>query len=208
MKEQVRELLAEALRVQSDLAEDEGVAEAVAMAAKAVAAALRRGNRIFLCGNGGSAADSQHVAAELMGRFYRERAGMPAVALTTDTSVLTSVGNDYGFAEVFRRQVEGLGREGDVLIAYSTSGNAENVLRAVEEAKSRGMLVVAMTGQAGGRLAPCADIAVRAPSTVTARIQECHAVLGHVLCELVESAVAGGEEEPDDARDAPGEHIA
>jgi D-sedoheptulose 7-phosphate isomerase len=196
MDARIDRLLEEARAVSEELAGSEELKASVAAAARAIVKALREGRKVLLCGNGGSAADCQHVAAELVGRFRREREGMSAVALTTDTSVLTSVSNDYGFAEAFRRQVEALGKKGDVLVAYSTSGNAENVLRAVDEAKSRGLVTVGMTGADGGRLAGAVDIVVRAPTEPTFRVQECHLVIDHALCELVESALAdpdGGE---------------
>jgi len=195
MEARIRTLIDEARAVQEELADDGGVHHALAKAAETIVRSIRAGGKLLLCGNGGSAADCQHVAGEMVGRFQREREGLPAVALTTDSSIATSIGNDYGFAEIFRRQVEALGHEGDVLMAYSTSGNAANVLRAVEEAKGRGIHTVAMTGSGGGRLAEEVDIAIRAPSDLTPRIQECHAVLGHVLCEVVEAKLAGGDEE-------------
>jgi D-sedoheptulose 7-phosphate isomerase len=194
MEARTRELLAEAKAVQQELAEAEDVHRAVAASARAIIDSLRAGGRVLLCGNGGSAADSQHIAGELVGRYLRERPGVSAIALTTDTSVITAVANDYGYEEVFSRQVEALGREGDVLVAISTSGNAETVLRAVEEAKGRGMRTIGMTGSEGGRLAEIVEIAVCVPASTTPRVQECHGVLGHVLCEIVEAALTGPEE--------------
>jgi D-sedoheptulose 7-phosphate isomerase len=181
--------------VLTELTESEEAARSVAEAARTVVETIRAGRKVLLCGNGGSAADSQHIASEIVGRFRRERDGWPAVALSTDTSILTSVGNDYGFAEVFRRQVEALGRKGDCLIAYSTSGNSENVIRAVEEAKDRGLRVIVFTGASGGRLADLGDVVLYAPSETTARIQECHAVMGHAMCDVAETELADPEEE-------------
>ena len=195
MENRIKQLFDEARSIISELAESEEVVRALAEAARAVIEAIRGGGKVLLCGNGGSAADSQHIASELVGRFRRERDGWPAVALSTDTSILTSVGNDYGYAEVFRRQVEALGREGDCLIAYSTSGNSENVIRAVEEAKARGLRAIVFAGASGGRLADLGDIVLYAPSETTARIQECHAVMGHALCDIVEAELANPEEE-------------
>jgi D-sedoheptulose 7-phosphate isomerase len=145
---------------------------------------------VYWCGNGGSAADAQHFAAELIGRFERERRALPSVALTADTSVLTSIGNDYGFADVFRRQVEGLIRGGDVLVGISTSGTSANVLRAVEQARTQGGIVIGLLGRDGGTIAPLCDIALVVPGSNTARIQEMHALVGHLLCDLVEAALA------------------
>lgn len=148
--------------------------------------ALKNGNKILFCGNGGSAADSQHLAAELIGRFQKERRSLASIALTTDTSILTAVGNDYGFEHIFSRQVEGLGRSGDVLIGISTSGNSANVVKAVEMARSIGMHTIAFTGEGGGKLRELCDITLAIPSRVTARIQEMHILVGHIMCELIE----------------------
>jgi len=138
-------------------------------------------------GNGGSAADSQHVAAEFIGRFQKERASFPAIALTTDTSALTALGNDYGFEYVFSRQIEGLGRKGDVALAVSTSGMAANVIQAVKQARTMGISVIALTGRDGGQLAPLADVKIIVPSSSTARIQEAHICIMHCVCECVEN---------------------
>ena len=142
----------------------------------------------MLCGNGGSAADSQHIAAELIGRFEKERRSMAAIALTTDTSALTAIGNDYGYDQVFARQVEGLGQSGDLLIGISTSGNSKNVVKAMEVAQSKGIRTVALVGdKPEGAMQTIADYVLAAPSTNTARIQECHILIMHTLCQLVES---------------------
>ena len=160
-----------------------------------IAGALRDGKKLLLFGNGGSAADAQHIAAEFVGRFLRERRPLPAIALTTDTSALTAIGNDYGFEDVFARQVCGLGAPGDVAIAISTSGSSPNVLRAVEAARGAGLKVVALTGGSGGKLAAAADVTLRvSASTLSARIQETHILIGHVLCELVDRRLFGESE--------------
>ncbi|ADU96412.1 D-sedoheptulose 7-phosphate isomerase [Thermovibrio ammonificans] len=151
-----------------------------------VARRLKAGGKLLICGNGGSAADAQHIAAELVGRFELERPPVAAVALTTDTSVLTAVANDYSFASVFERQVEALGREGDVLLAISTSGNSENVVRAVEKAKEIGLLTVGFLGKDGGKLASLCHHPFIVKSFSTPRIQEVHITLGHVLCDFIE----------------------
>lgn len=148
--------------------------------------ALKRGNKIIFFGNGGSAADSQHLAAELIGRFEKERRSLAAIALTTDTSALTALGNDYGFQTVFARQLQGLGRRGDVAVAISTSGNSKNVLEAVRQARKMGIKVLSLTGCGGGKLAGLSDISLIVPSRRTARIQESHICAAHVICELVE----------------------
>jgi len=158
----------------------------VVRAADAIRAAVAAGGKLLVFGNGGSAADAQHLAAELLGRFERDRAGLPALALTTDASVMTSVANDYGFERVFARQVEGLGRAGDVALAISTSGASKNVLAAVETAKARGLVTIALTGRDGGPIGRAADIHVNVPDGSTARVQEVHTTLIHAICKLVE----------------------
>ena len=154
-----------------------------------LAETLSAGRKLLLCGNGGSAADSQHIAAELTGRFVRDRRALAAVALTTDTSALTSIANDYSFDEVFARQVMGLGTRGDCLIAISTSGHSRNVVRAVEAARVAGMRVIGLLGRDGGALRSQCDIPIVVPSESTARIQEAHGFIGHTLCGLIESAL-------------------
>ena len=163
--------------------------EPITQAAHAVSAALLAGRKILVCGNGGSASDAQHFAAEIVGRFTRERRAWPALALTTDTSTLTAVANDYGYENVFSRQVEGLGGPEDILIGISTSGNSENVHRAMQKAVTMGMRTIALTGSKGGILANVADIAVRVPSGVTARIQEAHIFILHYWADTAEAAL-------------------
>ena len=149
---------------------------------------IKAGHKIILCGNGGSAADSQHIAAELIGRFEKERQSMAAFALTTDTSALTAISNDYGYDQVFSRQIEGLGQSGDLLIGISTSGNSKNVVKAMEVARSKSIRTVALVGdKPDGEVQAMADYVLAAPSTNTARIQECHILMMHTLCQLVES---------------------
>ena len=160
-------------------------------AATAIAAAVREGGKVLLFGNGGSAADAQHAAAELVGRLERERAAIAAIALSTDTSILTAVGNDHGFDRVFARQVEALGRTGDAAVAISTSGRSPNVVAAAEAARRAGLTVIALTGGDGGALGRTADIHVNVPESGTARAQEVHRTLLHILCELVEEEVFG-----------------
>ncbi len=165
-----------------------------AHAADVMAMALLEDGKILSCGNGGSAADSQHFSGELLGRFERERPGLPAVALTTDSSTMTAVANDYDFAEIFAKQVRALGRPGDVLLAISTSGNSENVTRAIETAHSREMKVIAMTGRDGGRIAQilsAGDVELRVPADRTCRIQEVHLLLIHCLCDLIDEKILG-----------------
>jgi D-sedoheptulose 7-phosphate isomerase len=166
-------------------------AAAVEAAARVVADALAAGGQVLFCGNGGSAADAQHLAAELVGRLALERPAYRAVALTTDTSVLTAVGNDYGYAEVFARQVEGLGRPGDVLVAISTSGRSENVLRAAAAARRRGLKVVAFLGPAASPLDQTAEVALHVDGQAPGLVQQGHITIGHALCGWVEARLAG-----------------
>ena len=151
--------------------------------------ALKNGNKILFCGNGGSASDSQHIAAELVGRFRKERKGLAALSLTVDTSALTAIGNDFSFDQIFARQVEGLGKKGDVLVALSTSGNSLNVIQAAEKAKSQGLYVIGILGKDGGKLGHLVDCAIIVPSKDTQRIQEGHTSIGHILCELIEEGL-------------------
>jgi D-sedoheptulose 7-phosphate isomerase len=168
---------------------DDAIAATMHAAVETCMRALRDGRKMLFAGNGGSAADAQHWAGELVSRFYYDRPGLPAIALTTDTSILTAISNDYGFDYVFARQVEALGAPGDVLVAISTSGNSPNIVRAVEAAHARGMAVVGFTGQDGGKLAAMCDLCFRVPSNDTPRIQEGHEFLGHVLCSLIEGGM-------------------
>ncbi len=170
------------------------LAPQVAAAAARLARAIAAGHKILACGNGGSAADAQHFSAELLGRFERERAGLPAVALSTDTSALTAVANDYGFDDVFAKQVVALGRPGDVLLGISTSGNSANVVRAVAAARDNGLGVVALTGRGGGAVAAALgadDVELRVPAERTCRIQEVHGLIVHCLCDLVDAELDG-----------------
>jgi len=161
-------------------------AEAIVEAASAITKCLRGGGKLLLFGNGGSAADAQHLAAEFVGRFVGERRALPAIALTTDSSIITAVGNDYGFEHIFARQIEGLGRANDVAIGVSTSGNSPNVIAAVEAASKRGLKTIGLIGKYGVMLAKSVDIAITVGAINTARIQECHIAIGHLFCELVE----------------------
>lgn len=175
--------IAEHLDLVQQLQRQSGVLESIA---EAMAETLRSGGKIFWCGNGGSAADSQHLCAELVGRFRRERAAIPSIALTTNTSILTAIANDYGYDYVFSRQLESLGMPGDLVIGISTSGNSQNVVEALETARSRGIITVGFTGAGGGRMGQLADHLFAVPSGETARIQEMHILAGHMLCDWVE----------------------
>jgi D-sedoheptulose 7-phosphate isomerase len=165
-------------------------AGAIVAVAEAIITSLKQGGSVLVFGNGGSAADAQHFAAEMLGRYEKERRAWPAIALTTDTSALTAIGNDYGFDRIFARQIEALGRKGDVAIGISTSGNSANVLRALEAARNRGLITVALTGR-GGKAGSIAGYHIAVPEARTARVQEVHATVLHVICELVERDLNG-----------------
>ena len=161
-------------------------AEEIITAARWMAGTIKKGGRILACGNGGSAADSQHLAAELVGRFKTDRKPLPAIALTTDTSIITSIANDYGYDQIFARQVEAHGTKKDLLIIYTTSGNSQNVIEAAKTAKKIGMKTIGITGSGGGKLKRHADLLIAVLATSTPRIQEAHTTISHILCELVE----------------------
>lgn len=178
-------LLSEHIEVMRSL---ESILPDLGKAAELVVECLKSGGKVLLCGNGGSAADSQHIAAEIVGRFETERNALPAIALTTDTSILTAVGNDYGYDKIFSRQVQGLANSADLLMGYSTSGNSGNVIAAAEAAKQIGCRLITLTGKGGGVLSEMADVDLCVQSSNTARIQEAHAFLGHALCAAVDEA--------------------
>lgn len=182
--------LAEVARRTADTLEGE-----IAQLVQLVVEVLRGGGRLLFCGNGGSAADAQHLAAEYVVRFHSERRGLPAMALTTDTSILTAAANDYGFQEIFARQVQALGRPGDLLILHSTSGESGNLLRAAETARACGLKTAALLARSGGRLKGMVDLPLVIPTHVTARAQEMHLAVGHLVCEAVDRAI-GGEPSP------------
>lgn len=188
MDEITRELK-ESARVKLEILKE---AASIKAAAERMTQALATNHRIYLFGNGGSAADAQHIAGELIGRFRRERPALPVLALTTNTSALTAIANDFGFEQAFARQVEALATEGDVVVAISTSGNSPNVLRAVEVAKKKGAATIGLTGASGGKLAALVDICIRVNSDKTWRIQEGHITIGHILCGLIEDGLLKG----------------
>ena len=184
----VEELICESIGVKSALLADIRQVDLIQRIAARIIEALKRGNKVIFCGNGGSFADSIHLSAEFVSRFQKERGPLAGVALGANNSILTAVGNDYSFAEVFSREIGAIGQTGDILIALSTSGDSENILRAVQVAQEIGIQVFGMTGQSGGRLATIAE-SLKIPSQKTARIQESHILVGHILCELAENAM-------------------
>ena len=173
--------------------QDADLIAAIARGIDLMTACFRNGGRVYFCGNGGSAADAQHLAAEFSGRFYFDRPVLPADALHCNTSYLTAVGNDYGYEQVFARLISGLGRKGDILVGLSTSGNSANILRAFEVCREKGVTTIAMTGASGGRMKELADLLINIPATDTPRIQECQTLVGHILCDIVERSLFGGE---------------
>ena len=184
MEKIIQKALSESIGVKEDFIKENTTK--ITFFAEKIALALTSDRKLLLCGNGGSAADAQHIAAEFINRYELERPPLPAIALTTDTSILTSVGNDYSFDEIFSKQVKALGVEGDVLLAISTSGNSANVIEAVKSAKSLGIFTVGLTGGEGGQLKRLVDLSLVVKSNVTARIQETHILVGHIICELVD----------------------
>jgi len=189
MKDFVLKSFSDSAAVKQQFARDH--ADRITTVAQLLVTAFREGHKVLLFGNGGSATDAAHIAAEFVGRYKRERAPLPAIALATDIAAITCIANDYGFEELFARQVRAHGRKGDIAIGISTSGNSPNVLKGVAAARECGMITVAWTGGTGGKLAGLVDHSFIVPSTVTARIQESHITLGHVLCELVEETLLG-----------------
>lgn len=179
------------IKLLNDMSADSALRGLVMQAVTASVEALKRGNKLLFAGNGGSAADAQHWAGELVSRFNFDRPGLAAIALTTDTSILTAIGNDYGYDYVFARQVEALGRKGDLIFAISTSGNSKNIVRAIQASRAAGIGVIGFTGQGGGAMAELCDICLRMPSDETPKVQEGHELLGHMICGLIEIEMFG-----------------
>ncbi len=187
--DRVREMIAESSRAVADMADS--MAQGIGLAAAMLIEAFAAGRSVLVCGNGGSAADAQHIAGELAGHFRRDRRALPCIAISTDTSVMTAIANDYSYETVFARQVEALGRRGDVLWAISTSGNSANVLAAARAARERGMKVLGMTGQGGGKLGELADVCLQVPLKRTDLVQLCHQAAYHILCEFIDETFVG-----------------
>jgi D-sedoheptulose 7-phosphate isomerase len=187
MQQSIKDILARSIAVKQQVLSDEALVGRIQQVTLLIVDAFRKGNKVLFCGNGGSAADAQHLAAEFSGRFYKDRTPLPAEALHCNTSYLTAVANDYGYEFVYSRLLKGVGREGDVLIGLSTSGNSSNIVKAYEQARSMGITTVSFTGAGGGTMKDLSDILLNVPSTDTPRIQECHITMGHIICELVEA---------------------
>ena len=185
----IRDIINESIEVKKELLGDEDLLKTIQRVVDVISNAFTTGHRVYFCGNGGSAADAQHLAAEFSGRFYIDRKALPAEALHCNTSYLTAVGNDYGYDVIYSRLIEGIGQAGDVLIGLSTSGNSKNIINAFATAKEKGMITVGFTGNTGGALRSSSDHLVNIPSTNTPRIQESHILAGHIVCQLVEEKI-------------------
>lgn len=187
MQQKIKSIIQASIGVKQQILADDALLSRIETVTSLVAEAFRNGNKVLFCGNGGSAADAQHLAAEFSGRFYTDRNPLPSEALHCNTSYLTAVGNDYGFDVVYSRIVKGMGRPGDILVGLTTSGNSVNIIKAVEQARESGMISVCLTGESGGKLKNMCDHLINVPSTDTPRIQESHITIGHIICELVEA---------------------
>jgi len=188
----INKAIKDTIRVKKQILEDRDILSAIEKITEEIEKAFKNNKKVLLCGNGGSAADAQHIAAELSGKFYLDREPLFAEALHTNLSYLTAVANDYSYEEVFERAVKAAGREGDILIAISTSGNSMNVIKAIEEANNKKMITVGLTGKSGGKMADICKHLIKVPSTDTPRIQESHILIGHIICEIVEKSIFGG----------------
>lgn len=190
--EKIREIIQASIDTKKKLLESKELVEAISTIVEVTTTAFKNGKRVYFCGNGGSAADAQHLAAEFSGRFYTDRKALPAEALHCNTSYLTAVGNDYSFDDIYSRIIDGIGAEGDILFGISTSGNSKNIIKAFEVAKKKGMITVAFTGSTGGNMKSIPDHLINIPSTDTPRIQESHITVGHIVCQLVEEKIFNG----------------
>jgi D-sedoheptulose 7-phosphate isomerase len=186
MNKKISDIIQESINVKAEILKNEKLIQILADCSNEIVKAFQNGNKVLFCGNGGSAADAQHLAAEFSGRFYTDRDALPAEALHVNTSYLTAVANDYSYDVVYSRIIKGIGRKGDVLVGLSTSGNSGNIVKAFEMAKEKGMITVGLTGATGGKMKELSDFLLNVPSTDTPRIQESHILLGHIICQLVE----------------------
>jgi len=184
--EKIRQIIQASIDTKQEVLKDQTLLNTIEQVVNAVTGAFKQGNRVYFCGNGGSAADAQHLAAEFSGRFYTDRKALPAEALHCNTSYLTAVANDYSYDVIYSRMIDGIGLKGDVLIGLSTSGNSKNIVLALEEAKKIGMATIGLTGSKGGIMKDICDINLAMPSEDTPRIQECHIMIGHIICQMVE----------------------
>ena len=187
----IKDIIQASVNVKQQVLADEALQQRIAEAISIIVTAFNNGNKVLFCGNGGSAADAQHLAAEFSGRFYKDRKALPSEALHCNTSYLTAVANDYSYDVIYSRIIEGTGLKGDVLVGLSTSGNSGNILKAFEAAKEKGMTTIGFTGETGGKMKTVSDILLNVPSTDTPRIQESHIMIGHIICQLVEDQIFG-----------------
>jgi D-sedoheptulose 7-phosphate isomerase len=186
MMKKIKEIISASIETKQNLLADETLLKTICDTVDVILNTFRNGKRVYFCGNGGSAADAQHLAAEFSGRFYKNRKALPAEALHCNTSYLTAVANDYSFDDIYSRLIDGIGEKGDVLVGLSTSGNSENILKAFETARKKEMITVGFTGESGGKMRSLCDHLINIPSTDTPRIQESHIMVGHIICQLVE----------------------
>ena len=193
MSQQIKDIIDASIKVKQVLLADEKVISSISGCVTVIVNAFNAGNKVLFCGNGGSAADAQHLAAEFSGRFYIDRDALPAEALHCNTSYLTAVGNDYSYDVIFSRLIKGIGKKGDVLIGLSTSGSSANIIKAFEVAKEKEMITIGFTGQTGGKMKEISDYLLNIPSTDTPRIQESHILVGHIICQLVEEQLFGNK---------------
>jgi len=187
--EKIKNIIQASIDTKQKVLNNNALLETISKVVEIITAAFKNGNRVYFCGNGGSAADAQHLAAEFSGRFYTDRKALPAEALHCNTSYLTAVANDYGYDVVYSRMIDGIGQKGDVLVGLSTSGNSVNIINAFDVAKEKGMITVAFTGETGGKMKAISDYLINVPSTDTPRIQESHITIGHIICQLVEENI-------------------
>ena len=181
----------ESINIKQHILKDKKLIKQIIKVSKSLIKAYKKGNKLLLAGNGGSAADAQHISAELVSRFYLERKALSAIALTTDTSIITAIGNDYGFDDIFARQIEANGNKGDIFLAISTSGNSKNIIKAIKQAKKQNIIVVGLTGAKESKMDKLCDITIKVPSKITPRVQEIHILIGHLICDIVEREMFG-----------------
>jgi D-sedoheptulose 7-phosphate isomerase len=187
MENKIKQIISQSIQVKEQILQDQNLLNTIGKCVDAIVVAFKNGNKVLFCGNGGSAADAQHLAAEFSGRFYKDRKALPAEALHCNTSYITAVANDYSYDVIYSRMVEGIGNDGDVIIGLSTSGNSQNIIKAFEKAKEKNMITIGFTGESGGGMKAVSNYLINVPSTDTPRIQESHIMIGHIICELVEA---------------------
>ena len=191
MKNFVTNQIKKSIEVKQQILENEDISETILKVGEVLVEVYKNGNKLLIAGNGGSAADAQHIAGELVSKFYFDRPALPAIALTTDTSIITAIGNDYGYEKLFSRQIEANGVKGDAFLGISTSGNSKNIIEGLKKAKEKGLITIGLTGESGGKMKNLCDYCICVPSNETPRIQESHILIGHILCSIIEEAIFG-----------------